>query len=105
MGIDHDERCSPELQLVARQRFFWHARRTSEHVIAGKAVAFGEALTQLQDVLPASHQERPPWPVLVERGYDLISGGTDNHLMLIDLSNKGVTGKLADKPSVKRTSR
>ena len=33
----------------------------------------------------------------VERGYDLISGGTDNHLMLIDLSNKGVTGKLAEQ--------
>ncbi len=32
----------------------------------------------------------------VERGYDIISGGTDNHLMLIDLSNKGVTGKLAE---------
>ena len=46
-----------------------------------------------------------PWPVLVERGYDLISGGTENHLMLIDLSNKGVTGKLAEQALGRRTLR
>jgi glycine hydroxymethyltransferase len=69
-----------------------------EHVIAGKAVAFGEALqpsykTYCQQVIKNAQAMAGAF---VERGYDLISGGTDNHLMLIDLSNKGVTGKLAE---------
>ena len=70
-----------------------------EHVIAGKAVAFGEALrpsykTYCQQVIKNAQAMAGAF---VERGYDLISGGTDNHLMLIDLSNKGVTGKLAEQ--------
>ena len=66
-----------------------------EHVIAAKAVCFGEALKpefktyQHQVVLNAKAMgER-----LVERGFDLVSGGTDNHLLLVDLTASGVTGK------------
>ena len=68
------------------------------HVIAAKAVAFKEALTdefkvyQQQIVKNAQAMANE----LVNRGYNLISGGTDNHLMLIDLTNKGVTGKQAE---------
>ena len=69
-----------------------------EHVIAAKAVAFGEALqpsykAYCQQVIKNAQAMAAAF---VERGYDLISGGTDNHLMLIDLSNKEVTGKLAE---------
>ncbi len=70
-----------------------------EHVIAAKAVAFGEALkpnykAYCQQVV---RNAQAMAAAFVERGYDLISGGTDNHLMLIDLSNKGVTGKVAEQ--------
>ena len=70
-----------------------------EHVIAAKAVAFGEALqpeykAYCQQVIKNAQAMAHAF---VERGYDLISGGTDNHLMLIDLTNKGVTGKLAEQ--------
>ena len=70
-----------------------------EHVIAGKAVAFGEALqpsykTYCQQVIKNAQAMAGAF---VERGYQLISGGTDNHLMLIDLSDKGVTGKTAEQ--------
>ncbi len=70
-----------------------------EHVIAAKAVAFGEALQPSYKVyckqVVANAQAMAA--AFVERGYDLISGGTDNHLMLIDLTNKGVTGKVAEQ--------
>src|SRR5690606_1805840 len=68
------------------------------HVIAGKAVAFKEALTpefktyQQQVVKNA----RAMAAVLLQRGYKVVSGGTDNHLMLIDLIGKEYTGKDAD---------
>jgi glycine hydroxymethyltransferase len=70
-----------------------------EHVIAAKAVAFGEALepgykTYMEQVIKNAQAMAAAF---VERGYDLISGGTDNHLMLIDLRNKGVTGKVAEQ--------
>ena len=70
-----------------------------EHVIAGKAVAFNEALqpsfkTYTQQVI-ANAQAMAS--ALSSKGYEIISGGTDNHLMLIDLRNKGVTGKDAEK--------
>ncbi len=73
-----------------------------EHVIAAKAVAFGEALGegytryvhQVQKNAQALAKE------LLRRGYDIISGGTDNHLMLIDLRSKGLTGKLAENALV-----
>lgn len=69
-----------------------------EHIIAAKAIAFGEALTdeyfayakQLQINAQAMAK------AFVSRGYGIISGGTDNHLMLIDLRNKNITGKLAE---------
>ncbi len=68
------------------------------HVIAAKAVAFGEALR------PAfkTYQQRVVTNAavlakyLMDAGYDLVSGGTDNHLMLVDLTNKDVTGKDAE---------
>ena len=75
-----------------------------EHVIAAKAVAFGEALTpeykeyQKQVVLNAQALSA----ALVSRGYKIISGGTDNHLMLVDLRTKfpELTGKVAEKALV-----
>ena len=69
-----------------------------EHVIAAKAVAFGEALTdefleyQLQVKANAAEMAKE----FVARGYDIISGGTDNHCMLIDLRNKNISGKDAE---------
>ena len=69
-----------------------------EHVIAGKAVAFGEALEPSYKAytkqVVANAQAMAQ--ALTDRGYHLISGGTDNHLMLIDLRNKDITGKAAD---------
>ena len=70
-----------------------------EHVIAAKAVAFKEALTPEftaycgQVVANAKAMAAG----LMERGYQLVSGGTDNHLMLVDLRNKGLTGKAAEQ--------
>lgn len=74
-----------------------------EHVIAAKAVAFGEALTpefksymqQVRDNAQAMAN------ALVAKGYQIISGGTDNHLMLIDLRNKNISGKAAENALVK----
>ncbi len=70
-----------------------------EHVIAAKAVAFGEALSEdyMEYVLQVKKNASVMADAFVARGYDLISGGTDNHLMLIDLRSKGLTGKLAEK--------
>ena len=68
------------------------------HVIAAKAVAFGEALQPAfkdyarQIITNARAMAR----VLGERGFHLVSGGTDNHLVLVDLSSKGITGKDAE---------
>lgn len=69
-----------------------------EHVIAAKAVAFGE---DLQPSFKAYTEQviknaQAMAAAFVDRGYHLISGGTDNHLMLLDLRNKNVTGKQAD---------
>ncbi|HEU4720153.1 MAG TPA: serine hydroxymethyltransferase [Gemmatimonadaceae bacterium] len=70
-----------------------------EHVIAAKAVAFKEALDPSFKVysrqIVANAQALAK--ALVARGYQLVSGGTDNHLMLVDLRNKGLTGKAAEK--------
>jgi glycine hydroxymethyltransferase len=74
-----------------------------EHVIAAKAVAFGEALSEdykkytQQVVKNASAMAES----FVSRGYQIISGGTNNHLMLIDLRNKGISGKAAENALVK----
>ena len=69
-----------------------------EHVIAGKAVAFGEALSDdfFKYALSIQKNAAAMARAFVERGYDLVSGGTDNHMMLIDLRNKGITGKDAE---------
>ncbi len=69
-----------------------------EHVIAAKAVAFGEALTDgfLEYQIQVRENARAMAAAFVAKGYDLISGGTDNHMMLIDLRNKGITGKDAE---------
>jgi glycine hydroxymethyltransferase len=70
-----------------------------EHVIAAKAIAFGQALTDefLHYMIQVQKNARAMARAFVERDYDIISGGTDNHMMLIDLRNKGVTGKEAEK--------
>jgi glycine hydroxymethyltransferase len=68
------------------------------HVIAAKAVAFGEALTEKFDqyIQQVLKNAKALANALLEKGYNLVSGGTDNHLMLIDLRNKNVTGKQAE---------
>ena len=74
-----------------------------EHVIAAKALAYGEALTD--DFFHYQLQVKKNAAALAEsfmnRDYKIISGGTDNHLMLIDLRSKGVTGKAAENALVK----
>ncbi|MET3125592.1 glycine hydroxymethyltransferase [Arcicella rosea] len=74
-----------------------------EHVIAAKAIAFGEALTD--DFQAYAEQLQRNAKVMaqafVDKGYKIISGGTDNHLMLIDLRPKGLTGKLAENTLIK----
>lgn len=69
-----------------------------EHVIAAKAVALGEALTDeyLNYLKQVQKNAKKMTEIFVEKGYDIVSGGTDNHMMLIDLRNKGVTGKQAE---------
>ncbi|MDA0829521.1 MAG: serine hydroxymethyltransferase, partial [Bacteroidetes bacterium] len=73
-----------------------------EHVIAGKAVAYGEALQDdyFNYIVQVQKNAQALAAALVGRGYEIISGGTDNHLMLIDLRNKGVTGKVAESALV-----
>jgi len=68
------------------------------HVIAAKAAAFKEALTDDFDdyTIQVVKNAGTLANALIEKGYDIVSGGTDNHLMLIDLRNKGVTGKQAE---------
>ncbi len=68
------------------------------HVIAGKAVAFGECLTDEFDryTTQVIKNAQAFAQAMSDKGYNLVSGGTDNHLMLIDLRNKGVTGKQAE---------
>ena len=70
-----------------------------EHVIAAKAIAFGEALDPLfekyinQVIVNAKRLSK----ILSNLGYNIVSGGTDNHLLLIDLRNKNITGKDAER--------
>ncbi len=69
-----------------------------EHIIAAKAVAFGEALTDdyMDYILRVQKNAQVMAKALVKKGYNIISGGTDNHLMLIDMRSKNVTGKEAE---------
>lgn len=73
-----------------------------EHVIASKAIAFGEALTDdyFEYCLQLIKNAKTMSEEFVKRGYKVISGGTDNHLMLIDLRSKNVTGKQAENALV-----
>jgi len=74
-----------------------------EHIIAAKAIAFGEALsdTFLKYVVQVQKNAVAMAEAFVAKDYHIISGGTDNHMMLIDLRNKGITGKDAEKALVK----
>ncbi|MEO1012574.1 MAG: serine hydroxymethyltransferase [Bacteroidota bacterium] len=74
-----------------------------EHIIAAKAIAFGEALsnTFLDYVLQVQKNAIAMAKAFMDRDYHIISGGTDNHMMLIDLRNKGITGKDAEKALVR----
>src|SRR5690606_7268456 len=74
-----------------------------EHVIAAKAVAFGEALTDNYKIYMKQVQKNASVMAdeFTKRGYTIISGGTDNHSMLIDLRSKGVTGKDAENTLVR----
>lgn len=74
-----------------------------EHVIAAKAVAFGEALDPSFKIYSQQvmNNAQALASALVSRGYGVISGGTDNHLMLIDLRGKNITGKQAENALVK----
>ena len=69
-----------------------------EHIIAAKAIAFGEALSDdyMKYIIQVKKNAEAMAAAFVSRGYQLISGGTDNHMMLIDLRNKNVTGKDAE---------
>lgn len=69
-----------------------------EHIIAAKAVAFGEALSDefFTYALQLQKNAKAMAAAFVAKGYTIISGGTDNHMMLIDLRNKNITGKEAE---------
>lgn len=73
-----------------------------EHIIAAKAVAFQEALsdTYFEYILQVQKNARQMAQSFTALGYHVVSGGTDNHLVLLDLSNKGITGKLAEEALV-----
>ncbi len=70
-----------------------------EHIIAAKAIAFGEALTDefLHYMVQVKKNAEVMARKFVEKGYNIISGGTDNHMMLIDLRNKNISGKEAEE--------
>ncbi|PRX54536.1 serine hydroxymethyltransferase [Flagellimonas meridianipacifica] len=70
-----------------------------EHIIAAKAIAFGEALSDdfLHYMLQVKKNAEAMAKSFMAKNYKVISGGTDNHMMLIDLRNKGITGKDAEK--------
>ena len=70
-----------------------------EHIIAAKAVAYGEALTDefLHYIIQVKKNAATLSDTLTSMGYNIISGGTDNHMILIDLRNKNITGKAAEK--------
>jgi glycine hydroxymethyltransferase len=69
-----------------------------EHVIAAKAIAFGEALEEsyMKYCIQLMKNAKVMAQCFVDKGYKVISGGTDNHCMLIDLRSKNLTGKLAE---------
>lgn len=74
-----------------------------EHVIAAKAVAFQEALSDeyMKYIVQVTKNAKAMANAFIAKGYKVISGGTDNHLMLIDLRSKKLTGKLAEDSLIK----
>jgi glycine hydroxymethyltransferase len=74
-----------------------------EHVIAAKAIAFQEALSDeyLEYIVQVAKNAKAMADAFVAKGYKIISGGTDNHLMLIDLRSKKLTGKQAEESLIK----
>ena len=74
-----------------------------EHIIAAKAIAFGEALTDayFEYILQVKRNATAMADAFVSKRYEVVSGGTDNHCMLIDLRSKNVTGKDAENALVK----
>jgi glycine hydroxymethyltransferase len=73
------------------------------HIIAAKAVAFGECLSDefFRYAMQVQKNAKAMAEAFVRRDYNIISGGTDNHMMLIDLRNKGISGKEAENALVK----
>lgn len=73
-----------------------------EHIIAAKAIAFGEALTDeyMKYIVQVKKNAHAMADAFIARGYEIVSGGTDNHLILIDLRNKNITGKAAENALV-----
>ena len=73
-----------------------------EHVIAAKAVSFGEAIDGKFEVYAKQviANARALANAMIDNGFDIVSGGTDNHLMLVDLRNKNVNGKETEKALV-----
>ncbi|MCZ8353753.1 MAG: serine hydroxymethyltransferase [Cyclobacteriaceae bacterium] len=74
-----------------------------EHVIAAKAIAFQEALSDeyFAYIMQVAKNAKAMAQAFVDKGYKIISGGTDNHLMLIDLRSKNLTGKIAEESLIK----
>lgn len=74
-----------------------------EHIITAKAIGFGEALTDeyMEYVMQVQKNGKAMSQGFVDKGYGVISGGTDNHLFLIDLRSKKLTGKIAENALVK----
>ena len=74
-----------------------------EHVVGAKAIAFGEALEEdfLNYIVRVRNNAKTMANEFSNRNYNIISGGTDNHMMLIDLRNKNITGKDAEEALVK----
>ena len=92
--------CREELAKAVNKSVFPGAQGGPlEHVIAAKAVGFGEALQPSFKTYGAQVIRNAVrlGEGLVERGYELVSGGTDTHLILVDLRNKGLTGKEAEE--------
>lgn len=74
-----------------------------EHVVGAKAIAFGECLSDefMHYILQVRNNAQAMAKAFVERDYHIISGGTDNHMMLVDLRNKNISGKEAEQALVK----
>ena len=74
-----------------------------EHIIAAKAIAFQEALSDeyMEYIIQVQKNAKAMAEAFIKAGYNIISGGTDNHMMLIDLRSKGLSGKLAENTLIK----